>query len=251
MTPEIPSVAEPTPAGLSEFSRITGVFFEPTKTFEDIAARPTWIVPMLLLIVMVILSMVTIGQRIGWERIMRQKLEATPRAEQMTAEQKEQQIAIMTKFASIGGIGGAIVGIPVAMLVESAVLLGIVAGIMSAPVKFKQVLAVVAYSSMVTALVSVPLTIAVVFLKNPDDFNMDNPLAFNPGAFMDPTTTSKFVLSVATSLDLFSFWTIFLTATGLKAAGGKRLSFGGALFAVILPWAAYVLCKSVLAGIFS
>ena len=90
----------------------------------------------------------------------------------------------------------------------------------------------------------------VIMLKNPDDYNMNNPLVFNPGAFMDPTGP-KFMYSVMSSLDLFSFWSIFLIATGLKAAAGKKLSFGGALFAVILPWAVYVLLKSAVAGAFS
>src|ERR1035438_309477 len=61
---------------------------------------------------------------------------------------------------------------------------------------------------------------------------INNPLAFNPGALMDP---------LASSFELFSFWTILLPATGLKAAAGKKLSFGGALFSVLLPWAVVVL----------
>jgi hypothetical protein len=43
---------------------------------------------------------------------------------------------------------------------------------------------------------------------------------------------------------------MLLIATGLKAAAGKKLSFGGAFFAVVLPWAVYVLCKSAMAGMF-
>jgi hypothetical protein len=68
---------------------------------------------------------------------------------------------------------------------------------------------------------------------------------------MDPNTSSKFVYSLAGSIDLFVFWTIFLLATGLKAAAGKKLSFTGALIAVLLPWAVVVLAKSALAGVFS
>jgi len=47
---------------------------------------------------------------------------------------------------------------------------------------------------------------------------------------------------------LFVFWTIFLIATGLKAAAGKKLTFTGALMAVLLPWAVVVLGKAALAG---
>jgi hypothetical protein len=39
----------PPPTG--EFSRLTGVFFEPKKTFTDIAARPSWLMPTLIVIV--------------------------------------------------------------------------------------------------------------------------------------------------------------------------------------------------------
>jgi len=109
---------------------------------------------------------------------------------------------------------------------------------------------VVCYASL-TGLISSILTIVVLHLKNPDEINIQNALAFNPGAFMDPNGGSKFLYSLATSLDLFSFWTILLIAVGLKAAAGKKLSFGSAVFAVVMPWAVYVLGKSALAGIFS
>ena len=90
-----------------------------------------------------------------------------------------------------------------------------------------------------------------MFLKSPDEFNLINPLAFNPAAFMDPINSSKFLYTLAMSLDLFTIWGILLTAIGLKAAAGKRLSFGGALFAVVLPWAILVLIGASVAGAFS
>src|SRR3954469_10179184 len=45
MSPETLQVPEPASAGMGTFSRITGVFFEPGKTFEDIGRRPSWLVP--------------------------------------------------------------------------------------------------------------------------------------------------------------------------------------------------------------
>jgi hypothetical protein len=235
---------------MSEFSRITGIFFEPSKTFQDITARPGWIIPLLLAVILTYASLFAFSQRIGWERAMRQRFETNTRMADLPAEQKERQIAAMSRVFTIWSYVGPPIGVSVVDLVISAVLLGVVAGMLSAPVKFKQVFAVVCYSGLIT-LISVPLTIAVMFLKNPDDFNMENPLMFNPGALMDPVSSSKFLYSLASSLDLFTFWMIFLIATGLKAAGGKRLSFGGALMAVILPWAIYILGKASFAGAFS
>jgi hypothetical protein len=235
---------------MGEFSRITGVFFEPKKTFTDIAQRPGWIVPMVLQIVCVLCVTAAISQRIGWERIFRRQMETNTQLQQLPAEQREQTLATQVKYAPLGGYAGAILGVPIYDVVVAAVLLGIAGGIMSGGMRFKQVFAIVSYSGLPGVISSI-LTIIVIFLKNPDDFNLQNPLAFNVGAFLDPNSSSKFVYSLASSLDLLVFWTIFLMATGLKAAAGKKLTFAGALIAVLIPWAVVVLAKSALAGVFS
>jgi hypothetical protein len=235
---------------MGEFSRIVGVFFEPSKTFRDIAERPAWIVPMILVILAVMGIITAESQHIGWDRIFRHQMETNSRFQQMPADQREQQLAIQEKFASVGGYVFALIGVPVSDLIIAAVLLGIAGGLMGGGMRFKQVFAVVAYSGLPGVLTAI-LTVVVIFLKNPDDFNMQNPLAFNLGAFMDPNTGSKFVYSLAGSLDLFVLWMIVLMATGLKAAAGKKLTFTGALVAVLLPWAVVVLGKAAIAGAFS
>jgi hypothetical protein len=250
MTPENAAAVEPQPAGMGEFSRIVGVFFEPSKTFADIAQRPGWIVPMVLVILAAIGAVAVMSQRIGWERILRHQMETNTRMQQMTPEQKEQSLAVQMKFASVGSYAGVIAGVPIVNLVVAAVLLGIAGGIMSGGMRFKQVFAVVCYSGL-PGVISAILTIVVIFLKNPDDFNYQNALAFNVGAFLDPNATSKFVYSLAGSLDLFVIWTILLMATGLKAAAGKKLTFTGALVAVVAPWAVVVLGKAAMAGMFT
>jgi len=132
-------------------------------------------------------------------------------------------------------------------VVIAAVLLGIAGGIMSGGMRFKQVFAVVCYSGLPGVISSI-LTVVVIFLKNPDEFDIQNPLAFNAGAFMDPNTSAKFLHSLAGSLDVFVIWTLLLLATGLKAAAGKKLTFTGALLAVVVPWLVVVLAKAAILG---
>jgi hypothetical protein len=235
---------------MGEFSRLIGVLFEPAKAFADIAQRPGWIVPMILVILSAIGVTAVLSQRIGWERIFRHQMETNSRLQQLPQEQKEQTLATQMKFAAVGGYAGAVVGVPIIDVIIAAVLLGIAGGIMSGGMRFKQVFAVVCYSGLPGVISSI-LTVVVIFLKNPDDFDLQNPLAFNLGAFMDPNAGSKFLHSLATSMDLFVFWTILLIAIGLKAAAGKKLTFAGALVAVVAPWALVVLAKSALAGVFS
>jgi hypothetical protein len=233
---------------MSGFARIVGVFFEPGKTFEDIGKRPKWFLPLLIIVLSTIAFTTVLGQHIGWDHIVRQQVESSSRAAQLSAEQREQQIAVGARMAPIFGFA-TVIFIPLGYVITSGILLAMTA-MMSGGLKFKQVFAVVCHSGLPGVIFAI-LGVVVMFMKKPEDFNINNPLMFNAGAFMDPQSTSKFVYSLATSIDLFSFWMIFLIATGLKAAAGKRLSFGGALTAVVVPWAIYVFCKSALAGVFS
>jgi hypothetical protein len=250
MTPELLPEEEPQPKGLGEASRLTGVFFEPAKTFADVAARPGFWAPLILVIVVSLVYMVLFGQHVGWERMIRHQTETSSRAAQQTPEQRELGIQMGVKFAPVMTYVVILVGVPLGTLIWAAILLGIVKGMMSAQVRLKQVFAIIWYSSLPGVIMAL-LAIAVMFMKPPDDFNLQNPLVFNPGAFMDPLTTSKFLYSVASSLDLFRLWTLVLIAIGLKAAGGKQLSMGGAATAVFLPWAIWTLFWAAVAGVFS
>jgi hypothetical protein len=249
MTPELLPEAEPQPKGLGEGSRLTGVFFEPAKTFADVAARPSFWVPLILVIAVALCFMVLYGQHVGWDRMIRHQIETSSRAAQLSPEQRETQIQMSAKFAPIFGYAGVLLGVPLVTLIWAAVLLGIVKGMMSAQVRLKQVFAIICYASL-PGVIMMLLAIAVMFMKPPEDFNMQNPLVFNPGAFMDPTTTSKFIYSLASALDLFGLWKLVLIGIGLKAAGGKQLSMGGAMTAVFLPWVIWVLGAAALAGLF-
>lgn len=249
MTPE-DTVALPAEPQMGQFSRLVGVIFEPGKTFEDVAQRPTWLVPLLLIMIVNCVYIGLFSQHIGWERFMRQQIESSSRGQQLDPAVREQAIQTQAKLGPVFGYAGVIIGTPVIYLICAGVLMAIVAGIMSAPVRFKQVFAVVCYAAIPAAIAAV-LAIIVMFLKNPADFDLQNPTMFNAGAFMDPEHASKFLYSVAGALDLFSIWSILLIATGLRAAAGKRrLSFGGALFSVVLPWAVFVLGRAAFKSMF-
>ena len=250
MTPEILPDAEPEPKGLGEASRLTGVFFEPAKTFADVAARPGFWAPLILVMIIAMGYMVLYGQHVGWERMIQHQLETSSRAAQLSPEQRAQQAQISAKVAPIMGYVGVLLGLPLVTLIWAAILLGIVKGMMSAQVRLKQVFAIICYASL-PGVIMMLLAIGVMFMKPPDDFNLQNPLVFNPGAFMDPLTSSKFLYSVASALDLFSLWKLVLVGIGLKAAGGKQLSMGGGMTAVFLPWAIWTLGAASLAGLFS
>lgn len=243
MTPEpAPDNAPP----MSEVGRITGVYLDPKTAFADIAARPRWYVPLILLIVAAIAFTYCYTTHIGWRHYIAQTMENNPRTRDLPAEARETQINAGAKIAPIFGYVGSLIGIPVVALAIAGVLL-LMSKMMGASLQFKQMFAITAYA-MLPGLISSILAIIVMFLKNPDDFNLQNPLFFNIGAALEPPpNTGKFLYSVASSIDLFTFWTILLLATGISVAA-RKVPFSKALVAVVVPWVIWVLVKSAWAG---
>jgi hypothetical protein len=180
---------------------------------------------------------------------MRQTMESNSRMQNIPPEQRERIIEQQTKFVSVGGYAGAAVGTPIYLLAMAGVLLFLFKIILGAVLSFKQVFAVAAYASL-TGVVGTAVAIVVLLLKNPDDFNLQNPTAFNVGAYLDPLSNPAWLVSAATSIDLFSIWTVLLLATGLSVAA-RRLPFSRAVFGVALPWVIWIALKSGWAAMFS
>ena len=187
MTPESAS-AETAPPPLGEAGRITGVFLDPKKAFADIAARPGWIVPVVLLIVAYLVFMYCFTTHVGWEHSMRTAMETNTRVQQMDPQQRETVLQQQLKFAPIGAY---VVG-PIAIVVMALIIAGVLllmVKMMGASLSFKQMFGITTYA-MLPGLISSILAIIVVFVKNPEDFNLQNPLAFNLGAFLEPPPNS-------------------------------------------------------------
>src|SRR5689334_2914713 len=144
MTPEVAQSPDPTPAGMGLFSRITGVFFEPGKTFEDIGRRPSWFAPLLLSILAGLAFHVAYGQRVGWVRFVNQQMATNPRMQQAMAQvppdQLESRLATQAKITGIGYYAGVFIMLPIVLLVSSAIVLGMTS-IFSAGLRFKQIFA--------------------------------------------------------------------------------------------------------------
>lgn len=238
---------ESQPAKLNEFSRLLGVFFEPKRTFEDIAERPRWLVPMLILIASSIALIYLFSTHVGWEPYLHRVMDNNPRIQRLDPQQRQQLINTQLRLAPTITYVAAVLGTPISLLVVAGIAMGIIRGLLGVPIRFAQAFAAITYAWM-PRVIYAGLSIVVLFLKNPDDFDIQNSFASNPGAFVDPEKSSRFLYSLAGSLDLFTLWVMLLMAVGLKAAGGKRLSFGGALFSVALPWAVYVLIRAGLAA---
>ena len=225
---------------MSELARLTGVVWSPGLAFQDIAAHTRWWPPVALIIVVSLVFTYSFTERVGWERFMRQQMEANPRAQNMPADQREQSIATGARVAGIVGYGASVVGFPVMALVTAGVFLLLLRNALGAELSFRQVFAIVCYAWL-PLLFSSMMAVAVLLLKNPDDFDLEHPTLTNIGAFLEPST-SKWLLSLATSLDVFTLWALAIMATGFSVAA-RKLSWSSSFSCVLGTWFVWVLVK--------
>lgn len=251
MMPESPrpeSTPPPVPEKLpNELERLTGVFFSPRTVFPDIAKRPRWWVPVLIMGILSTILVQTYSHRVGWERLIRQQLDRSAQTGNLSGPQREQAIAIGASVAKVIGYA-AVLGTLFYVLVTAAVLLFLTNTLMGADIRFPGMMSIVSYAFLPLALVTV-LSMVVMYQKPPDDFDLRNPLAFNAGVFV-ASDAMQWVKSLAASFDLFSFWVIVLLAVGISSAAPK-ISFGKALVAVIFPWALIVALKTAYMAAFA
>lgn len=242
---------EPTPEtkGMTETGRLIGIFWEPRPVFEDLSTRPRWWVPLILLTVLAVGYLLAFSRIVGWETFMRQQFETNPQLQQIPPEQQDRILEQQTKYASTFGYVGAGVGVAASTLLIAALLLGLFNFLGGTRLKYKQAFSITCYSYLPTGLSTI-LAMVVMYLKNPEDFDLQNPLVLNVGSFLDPDTTAKWLHSIATSLDAFSIWVMLLLALGFSVAA-KKLPFSRSLMLVLSPWAVYVALKSGWVSLFS
>jgi hypothetical protein len=240
------------PQPMSEIGRLTGIFWEPRPVFEDLAAHPRFWTPLILLTLLSIVFVSTFTAVVGWDTYMEQQMErqavSNPRIAQMSPEQRQRAMEMSASIAKYAGIGGAIFGFTLMSLLISGVLLGVMNSLGGANLRFKQAFSITCYSFLPSALSSV-LALIVMLLKRPEDFDLQNPLPANLGAFLTSPPSPRWLQSAAGSIDLFSIWIILLLALGFSTASKQRLSYGKALSLVVAPWLVYVVVKSLLAGL--
>lgn len=251
-SPVAPEASE-TQAPIHHIGRMFGALFNPKPTFEDIARRPSWLAPVILVTGIALVSTVIFTQRVGWERFTQQQIERNPRAAERLAQvppdQRQQAIARSAQIYKWVGYGSGVVAYLVIVVVVGLILMGSINLMTGASVDYKTSLGIVAHAYMPSVIAGV-LSILILLLKDPETVDIEHLLASNVGAFLS-SETPRWLVSLATAIDLFSFWQIFLLAIGFVATSPKKVALGKALATVIVVWGIYVLTKAGLVAAFS
>ncbi|MGH9513597.1 MAG: YIP1 family protein [Terriglobales bacterium] len=221
--------------GLSEPERIIDVFVAPTKTFTDLRRNAQWWGPFLLIVIFSIAFVYVGGQKVGFRKAMENQMRAQPRQqaqlEQLPPDQREQRLETGEKITK--GISYAFPAIQLLILVIiAAILFATFKFAAGADVSFKVSLAIVVYAGL-PALLKVSLAmVSLLAGASPDSFTFQNPVATNPGYFLNPAD-SPFLYSLASSFDVFLIWTLVLTAIGFTCVSKVKK---GTSFAIVFGW---------------
>ena len=242
---EAPPVPTPGPGPPEKpggfLQNLIDLYFAPREAFGRIVPNPTFILPLL---GHVILSLVFTGiwlNKVEVREFMKTQLQEQGQWDRIPAEQRENLLDQQEKFMPIMGWVGAVLGGPITVVVVAGVLLFIFRFFYAGAVGFKQSMAITSWSFFALALVATPLMLTVFALKGDWNLNPQEVLQANLSLLLDKAETAKPLWALATSLDLFSFWLIFLLAAGFGVACKKAT--GSTLWGVAIPWAVIVAIK--------
>ncbi|HKN82515.1 MAG TPA: YIP1 family protein [Pyrinomonadaceae bacterium] len=221
---------------------LSAIFFEPSRAFEALRARPRFLVAGIILLLLTCLVTLVLFLRVDMGQYIRERMERSPNAAQQTEAQKE----LGVKFGKIGAAVFVPLSVPISIAAGAALyLLGVLA--FGGSISYKKSLAVWTYSSLPPAVLGVLIAILVLFLKSPDSIDPEHLAVTNPGALTN-SETSPVLVALLSQFDLLRFYGLFLAALGLRKVA--KLSSGAAWGVVISLWLIAALLRIGSAAIF-
>jgi len=223
-------------APLPFFTKVTGIFFEPSRVFRNLRVHPNWVGAYVIVVVLSVIYTFVFVQRITPERIadhMTEKISEmgafAPPPDRID-ELREAQLTQLKKPSERAGTAAkSAVGLFVLGAITAALcLLGILA--FGGRINYWQALAVVFYSWLPITVIQKVLGLVIMFIKAPEDLH---PIRNQETTFQD---NLGFLISASDHPVLFVFvsfigltwlYLIWLRAKGLNL-GGTKVGSGAA-----------------------
>jgi hypothetical protein len=237
-----PADAE-TPA-LSFPERLLGIFISPGETFADVARKPDFILPLVLMVLIGVAGTEVFLHRIGMEPVVRWAFEHSSRTANMAPDQMDAMIGRTIPYYTWMGRVAPIVWPPLVVLVGATVGLVTANSIFGGQIRFKTGFSISSYAYAVNIIYSL-IALTMTLFGDPEHFisNPSNPTPTSVGFFLNPIGTSKPVLALAGSLEIFTFWNMALLAVGFSVASGRKAKVTPVFLVIFGLWIVMVLIK--------
>lgn len=227
-----PPPAEAASSRKGGFQRIIGVLFSPGETFRDIAAKPDFLAPIIVILIVSIASSIVIAPRVDFESAIREQMEESGK---MSPADVDRAVRFASAFAK-------------AMLYAAPVInfifFGVIAGVLLLAFRlfggeggFKQALSATLYAWMPMIIAGLIGMIILLARGSVSADQLANLVMSNLG-FMVDQKENMVAFALLSSIDVFVIWTLALLIIGFshlsKMSTGKSAAIVLSLWAVIL-----------------
>jgi hypothetical protein len=196
MTDLAASMPAPAEASRSLLARVIGVFVSPRATYAGVAARPRWFGALALSTVVVAGGFfIFLSSEVGKQAVL------------------DQQTQLIESFGI--KLNDQVIGIPLVAVIIAGIMLGIFNALLGGDATFKQVFAIVAHSTLITALQQIfalPLDYVRETMSSPTSLSVFAP-------FLEE---NSFLARLLGAIDLFQIWGIVSLAIGLGVLYKRR-----------------------------
>lgn len=198
----------------SAFGRILSVLVSPTKTFEAIARRPTWVVIMVVMVLAIGVHEYFKAQRTDVEGMIRARLAEQG---QLSEAQVEQQVRIAL---AVGKYQPIILAVFVPAMTFLFALIGWVAlKVMGSEIGFISTLSTQLHGGVPTLLLMLFSLLVLLGRSEVGGDDIIRGVLMSNAAFLVPEDGSKALKGFLAAIDIFVLWSVWLTAQGYRIVG--------------------------------
>jgi hypothetical protein len=229
-----PDPAPDAPPPMSPAQRLTGMFHEPTRVFQNLRAHPRWLAPLLVVGTLAAVYTFAFEQRVTPEAIgnkMADKvIEGGWIPEEKQAEFRDQQIEGYTApMARAGKLINSFIGhFILASFLAGLYLVGVL--VSGGRINFWQALAVALHAMLPVVVIQRLLSLLLLYVKPVDSINLildqGGMVKDNLGVLFSPAE-HPVLFAGGTAVGILAFYGVWLGAKGLRH-GGERVSSGAA-----------------------
>ena len=230
----------------SALSRLFRVFTDPTAVFHELAVTPTWLPPLLLILVVSVAMQLVIGGRLDMEGTIRQSIaESSQSGQEMSDEQVDRMVEMGSKGAGVMRWLSPVTVPLFFLLVAGVYFLGLKAA--GSGAEFKPVFATTLHAAVpATLLSSAVLALTVLRRASFTAQELEAMVKSNLGSFL-PDTAPKALVKFAGVIDIFNIWQWVLLAIGLPIVA--KVSRGRVVTVLAVVWGVWALGKAGLAAL--
>lgn len=192
---------------MSPWSMLVSIFYEPTKVFRAIKEKPTWVLPLIVFLVVIVVSAYIVTPIATTEGIAETKASTT-----LTQQQIDQSVSGMefVQKYPIAGVASSLVGVGIWMFVMVGVIMLMANVILGGKARFSQVFSL----AVLSALVSIPKAIVetpLIMAKN--SMHISTSLAI---LLSGDSVKSPLYMLLNGFTNIFVIWQLVLLILGVK-----------------------------------